>query len=66
MNIKVNGRDHTFDESLNLSQLIEKIDVKQSLFVIELNKKIIHKDKYDNVYLNDNDAVEIVSFVGGG
>ncbi len=66
MNIKVNGRDHTFDDPINLTQLIEKIEVKQSLFVIELNKDIIHKDKYDNVYLKEDDKVEVVSFVGGG
>lgn len=66
MNITINGKEHQFDEHLNITQLLEIIDVKQSLFVVELNVKIIHKDLYDSTILKDGDKVEIVSFVGGG
>ena len=33
---------------------------------VELNGEILPKSKYENTYLNDNDSVEVVSFVGGG
>lgn len=66
MNLIINGKEHAFDEPMNITQLIEEIDVKRSLFVVELNQKIINKDDYDKTILKDHDKVEIVSFVGGG
>ena len=33
---------------------------------VELNGEILPKSQYENTYLNDNDSVEVVSFVGGG
>ena len=34
--------------------------------VVELNLQIISKDKYSELTLKENDAVEILNFVGGG
>ena len=34
--------------------------------VVELNLKIVSKDKYSELTLKENDAVEILNFVGGG
>lgn len=34
--------------------------------VVELNLQIISKDKYSEITLKENDAVEILNFVGGG
>lgn len=34
--------------------------------VVELNLKIVSKDKYSEITLKENDAVEILNFVGGG
>ena len=33
---------------------------------VELNGEILPKSQYENTYLNDDDSVEVVSFVGGG
>lgn len=34
--------------------------------VVELNLQIISKNKYSEITLKENDAVEILNFVGGG
>ena len=34
--------------------------------VVELNLQIVSKDKYSELTLKENDAVEILNFVGGG
>lgn len=34
--------------------------------VVELNLQIVSKDKYSELTLKENDAVEILKFVGGG
>lgn len=66
MIIHLNGKPQEFDEPLNIAELIELIDVRVSLFVVEHNQNIINKDSYDKIQLKDQDKVEIVSFVGGG
>jgi sulfur carrier protein len=33
---------------------------------IELNGKIINRDKYKTVYIKNKDKIEIVHFIGGG
>ena len=33
---------------------------------VELNGEILPKSQYEHTYLNDDDSVEVVSFVGGG
>lgn len=66
MIIHLNGKPQEFDETLNITQLLEIIDVRVNLFVVEHNNNIIHKDEYDTVQLKDQDKIEIVSFVGGG
>ena len=33
---------------------------------VELNLQIVSKDKYSELTLKENDAVEILNFVGGG
>ena len=63
--VKINGE--LFD--------VAGISVKAYLFdsgydltrvAVELNGEILPKSQYENTYLNDNDSVEVVSFVGGG
>lgn len=66
MIIHLNGKPQEFDEPLNITQLLEIIEVRVNLFVVEHNTNIIHKDEYDKVFLKDQDKIEIVSFVGGG
>lgn len=66
MIIHLNGKPQEFDEPLNITQLLEIIEVRVNLFVVEHNTNIVHKDEYDKVFLKDQDKIEIVSFVGGG
>lgn len=66
MNITLNGELKQFEEPLNVTELIELIELNQRLFVVELNKNIIQKDQYNSTQLQEGDSVEIVCFVGGG
>ena len=34
--------------------------------LIELNKEIINKEKYSKINLQEDDVIEVISFVGGG
>lgn len=66
MNIKVNGKDHQFDEPLNINQLLTAMKIKNSMIVVELNLNIIIKENYDKTFIKNDDVIEIVGFAGGG
>lgn len=62
----VNGKEYEFDEPLNISQLLEKLNITSRWVVIELNQEIINREDNNKTILKDKDKVEIVGFVGGG
>ena len=63
--VKINGE--LFDVA-GISVKAYLLDVGYDLMrvAVELNGEILPKSQYENTYLNDNDSVEVVSFVGGG
>ena len=47
-------------------QLLDEMGYNRLHIAVEINEVIIPKDDYDNTVINDNDVVEIVTFMGGG
>ena len=39
---------------------------KNKSIVLDYNKKIIQKNMWDNIYIQSNDKIEILTIVGGG
>ena len=66
MNLVINGEDCSFEDSLTLAGLIEKLGMKQDRVAVELNRNIVQRDKWAATQLNSGDRLEIVHFVGGG
>lgn len=64
--MKVNGKVYEFKDEITILKLLEHLNLKQDLVVVELNFKIVPKEEYKEIILNDDDNLEIVSFVGGG
>ncbi len=64
--IKINGKTKTILDKLTLYELINDIKIPITKVAIELNKEIINKKKMKKIYLQSNDVVEIVHFIGGG
>ena len=64
--IKVNGENKFVPQSNSILKLLEILNINKSRVVIELNKNIINKNAYENILINENDELEIVTFVGGG
>lgn len=63
--IEINGKTYEFD-SKTVSNVLEDLSIDPKRVVVEVNYKIISKDKYSDYLLQDGDSVEIVQFVGGG
>lgn len=66
MIIYVNGKDEKVEESLSVGKFLalKKIDAESVL--VELNREVIQFEDYLKIFLNENDKLEILRFVGGG
>lgn len=64
--MKVNGRKMDMEDITTLSSLLSKLGVNENKVVVELNKEIINKEKYSKINLQEDDVIEVISFVGGG
>ncbi len=65
MTVKVNGDDRDITEPTTIRQLVVSFNLTPEKVAIELNRRLIRKEKYDQL-LCAGDEVEIVTFVGGG
>ena len=64
--IKVNGKNVIFDKNTSVGTLIKKLKIPLNKVAIELNKKILNKNKINKTKLDHKDNIEIVHFIGGG
>ncbi|MBX9137122.1 sulfur carrier protein ThiS [Clostridium sp. K12(2020)] len=64
--VKVNGSEMNFKNINNIIELLDKLKVNKDRVVIELNGVIVSKEDFGNVNLNEDDTIEVISFVGGG
>ncbi|MBW2366753.1 MAG: sulfur carrier protein ThiS [Deltaproteobacteria bacterium] len=67
MQLTVNGKREKMPDRLSVFGLLKERKVgKPEMVSIELNKKILRRNEYEETYLKENDRVEILFFVGGG
>ncbi len=64
--ITLNGEPKDLDKAMTVRKLIEHLAIEPQAMAVEVNKKIIRKDEFDTIYVDNGDRVEIVTFVGGG
>ena len=64
--IQLNGDQYEIKNGTNLNELLIKLKIQKTKVAIEVNGEIVEKKKYPNLFLNTNDKVEIVHFIGGG
>ena len=64
--IKINGKVRTFKNNITLFKLVKNLRIPIKKVAIELNQEIMDKKKLDQIFLKNNDKIEIVHFIGGG
>ena len=64
--ITVNGKQMQIIPKFSLMSLIAKLKMPLNKIAIELNKKIIDKNRISKILLKKGDKIEIVHFIGGG
>jgi thiamine biosynthesis protein ThiS len=66
MKLQINGENRDFESSLTLTDLIERLGMKQDRVAVELNRDIVPREQWSETLLKEGDRLEIVHFVGGG
>ncbi len=66
MKVRINGKEQEIVEITTLKDLLDQLGLDCSRVAVELNYKILERDKFESTELSDGDVVEIVRFVGGG
>ena len=66
MQITINGQEKSFVASQTLESIIDEVCECNERVIAEVNGKIIKAPQWACLELKNGDAVELVSFVGGG
>ena len=66
MKILINGTSQQLSSAKNLSEIVSSFCKQPKHVIMELNGNIIPADQWAQVSLKDGDALELVTFVGGG
>jgi len=64
--IQLNGRKLEFKNKDTLFTLLKRYKMNNKKIAVELNGKIINRNKYKIVNVKSKDKIEIVHFIGGG
>ena len=64
--LEINGETRTIPPVRNVRALLESLGISGNRVAVELNRKIIRRDEWENTPVSNLDRVEIVQFVGGG
>ena len=66
MDIQLNGQTTAVAAGITIGDLIRGKDLDPATVVVEHNLTIVSTDEVDRITLKQNDALEILRFVGGG
>ncbi|MGB2822083.1 MAG: sulfur carrier protein ThiS [Phycisphaerae bacterium] len=66
MRISINGQWEEFSDAPSVAELLESRSLQPRRVAVELNRRIVPRGHYGETRLSENDALEIVTLVGGG
>jgi sulfur carrier protein len=67
MRVRINGTEEVISEkTMTLQELVINRGLTPAQVVIEVNLRIIPREQWPQISLQDKDYIEIISFVGGG
>jgi thiamine biosynthesis protein ThiS len=64
--VHLNGEDRDVAPGLTVRGLLESLELEPRLVVVERNREILSRSRYDEVEIHEGDTLELVHFVGGG
>ncbi len=64
--IHLNGKKEEIENDMSVSGLLEAKKIRPEVVTVEVNDKIIERDKYRTTLLKPDDRLEFVYYMGGG
>lgn len=64
--MKVNGKEVIFQNNKTIIDLLNDYNLNKDRVVVEINLEIVENETYETYVLKEHDAIEIISFIGGG
>ena len=64
--IQLNGKQFLLDKKYSLISLLKKFKINEKKVAVELNGKIVNKNKFSSTVIKNKDKLEVVHFIGGG
>ena len=64
--VTVNGASHRLEQPLEISALLQKLELAGKKIAVERNGEIVPRSAHASTVLADGDRLEIVVAVGGG
>jgi len=66
LELTVNGEVRRMAAPLTVAGFLAALELDTRKVAVELNREIVPRSTYGQVWLADGDALEIVHFIGGG
>lgn len=66
VSISLNGEARTVDDGLTVAALLEQLELRSGMVVVERNRKVLPRITLEHIPVEEGDQIEIVHFVGGG
>lgn len=66
IDVQVNGEPREVPAGVSVRGLLEHLELKPELVVVERNGEILRRERYPQVQVEPGDVLELVHFVGGG
>ena len=66
MKIVVNGKEMEVSENFTILQLITQLDITAQGVAVGLNNKLVSKQDWSNVVLQENDTLVVIKAACGG
>jgi sulfur carrier protein len=66
VHVTINGEQKVVPEALTVRTLLEHLGVRGERVAVEVNLEVVKRATHSTHAIKDGDAIEIVSFVGGG
>ena len=64
--VRLNGKERSIEGGHTVATLLESLDLHPGMVVVELNRDILERGRYEEHPVSDGDTLELVHFVGGG
>lgn len=66
MEVTVNGETRSLKMPISISEFLDLYALNARMVVVEHNRVIVPRERYDEVVLHDGDEIEIVQMMAGG